>query len=401
MRLIKQFAFDKDDREDVRREKNAIFVVAGSCCVAGLAWTFLYYLTFGWGLVAALPATFIVIVGIALYLSHLTKNHKIAVYAQIICIIYITTLIQWSIGGVLDSGFVMAWALLGPLIALMFFPVRRSILWFAVYLINVIVTVVFDGFFSGRSIGVAADTRLMFIAMNLSISSLVVFIFALYYVSSARSERKRAEGLLLNVLPPSIADALKKEQRTIAEHYDSASVLFADLVGSTPLFASLHPADAVDWLNEVYSVFDALVRRFEVEKIRTIGDSYMVAAGVPTRRNDHAASLTDLALKMRDALATVSSRQNRRLEFRFGINSGPLVAGVVGTTKFHYDVWGNTVNLASRMESQGEVGRVQISGATYALIRTDFICTRRGTIDVKGAGSMETWFVEGRKSVIR
>lgn len=391
------FAYDPRDTEETRLEKFAIFLVAGSCCLAGVVWTAMYYAFFGWGVTAILPLGFVLFVGAALALSHITKNHYIAVYTQIICIMYITALIQWSIGDVFDSGFVMVWAFCGPMVALMFFSLRQSIVWFALYLLNLGISVVFNDFFASQGQAVAEDTRLIFFTMNLSFASIVVFVFAGYYVTSANREREKANKLLLNVLPKEIAPILKANGQTIADYYESASVLFADIVGSTPLFSDMEPAEAVDWLNEIFSMFDELVDKYQLEKIRTIGDNYMVASGVPNSRPDHAQALTHLALDMLAGLERLPARNGKRINFRLGINSGPLVAGVIGKTKFHYDLWGDAVNTASRMESHGEAGQVHITHATYELLRDEFECMPRGTLEIKGKGEMLTYFVTGRR----
>ena len=398
MNLLRSFAYDPSDTQEIRTEKITALLVAGLCSVAGIVWSAMYAAVFGWGLTAALPLAFTVIVGSALVVSHLRRNHHYAVYAQILCIIGITVLIQWSIGGVFASGFVMVWAFLGPMTALMFFSRRQSLGWYLVFLASLAVTVFLNDFFASRGQEVAESTMLLFFFMNLGIASTVVFLFAGYFVSNALREREKANVLLLNVLPKEIAPRLKANNQTIADHYDSASVLFADIVGSTPLFAELEPAEAVDWLNEVFSMFDRLAEKYGVEKIRTIGDNYMVASGVPVSRPDHAQALAQLALDMIDGLRQLPARNGRRMEFRVGINSGPMVAGVIGKTKFHYDLWGDTVNIASRMESHGEVGRVQLTEATYRMLRDDFVCVPRGEIAVKGKGAMPTWFLVGRKA---
>lgn len=392
------FAYHSSDTDEIRLQKATIFLVSASCCVAGCLWTLMYALVFGWGLTTFLPLSFVIVVGAALMAAHITKNHRYAVYAQIICIIYITSFIQWSIGGVFDSGFVMAWAFCGPIAALIFFPLRKSFVWLGLYLLNLIITVVFDGFFASHGYTVASGTRLMFFIMNLGVSSLVVFLFASYFVAAATTERRRADSLLLNILPREIASRLKAGEEPIADHFDSASVLFVDMVGSTPLFADMAPADVVDWLNEVFSMFDHLVEKYGLEKIRTIGDNYMVAGGVPVRRPDHAQACAALALEMIAGLARLAPRNGKRMAFRFGIHSGPMVAGVIGKRKFQYDLWGDTVNLASRMESQGEVGRVHVSAATHKLIENEFECISRGTLAIKGKGEMQTWFVAGQKT---
>jgi adenylate cyclase len=389
------FAFDPKDTVEIRSEKFAIFLVAGSSSIAGIIWTAMYYLVFGWRQITILPPLFTFFVGAALVISHISKNHKYAIYTQIIFIMFITTLIQWGIGGVYDSGFVIVWAFLGPICALIFFSAKQSVPWFLLFLIILAITVAFDDTFSSHGLLVAEGTKLFFFAMNLGVSSLVVFSFAGFYVAAAKRERERANNLLLNVLPKEIAPILKANRETIADFYQSASVLFADLVGSTPLFSDLEPAEAVDWLNEVFSMFDRLVEKYDLEKIRTIGDNYMVASGVPTPRPDHAQAIASLALDMIEGLEELPSRNGRKMEFRLGINSGSLVAGVIGKTKFHYDVWGDAVNVAARMESHGEPGRIQIGKETFEIIKNDFNCIPRGLIEVKGKGSMETWFLEG------
>jgi adenylate cyclase len=397
MNLRTFFAFDPTDSDEFRLEKFSIFLVAGACTFAGVVWTAMYYLVFGWGLTTILPLAFTILVGSALITAHIRRNHHIAIYAQIIAIIYITAFIQWSIGGVFDSGFVLTWAFLGPICALMFFPVRKSVIWFGLYLINLVITVVFNDFFVSQGPAVPETIRLIFFIMNLGFASLVVFIFAGYYVAAEKRSREKADRLLLNVLPKEIAPILRDNEQTIAEYYDSASVLFADMVGSTPLFSDLEPTEAVDWLNEVFSMFDRLVEKYGLEKIRTIGDNYMVAAGVPTPRPDHAQAIAALALEMAADLKEIPARNGKQMEFRLGINSGPLVGGVIGKTKFHYDVWGDSVNTASRMESHGEPGRVQIGPGTYELIKEDFRCIPRGRVTIKGKGTMQTWFLDGAR----
>jgi adenylate cyclase len=387
------FAYDSRDNDDIRVEKFAIFMVASACCLAGVVWSAMYNYFFGPSLTTLLPLLFVVFVGASLLISHYTKNHHIAIYTQIICIIYITALIQWSIGGVFDSGLVMVWAFLGPIIALMFFAVRQSVFWLLVYLVNLAITVIFNDYFAAHGQDVSETTQLFFFLMNLAFSSIIVFVFAGYFVNSAISEREKANKLLLNVLPKEIALILKGREKTISEYYESASVLFADIVGSTPLFSEMEPAEAVDWLHEIFTMFDGLVDRYGLEKIRTIGDNYMVAAGVPTTRTDHAQAIAGLAMDMVSGLEQVPTRNGKRIAFRVGINSGPLVAGVIGQSKFHYDLWGDTVNIASRMESHGEAGKVHISQATYDLVKEEFDCVSRGKIHIKGKEDMETYFL--------
>jgi adenylate cyclase len=210
-------------------------------------------------------------------------------------------------------------------------------------------------------------------------------------------EQEKSERLLLNILPRETAAALKEREGVIADHYDDASILFADVADFTPMAAGMKPDEIVELLDEVFSHFDTLVERYGLEKIKTIGDCYMVAAGVPRHRPDHAHVLVRMGL---DILSHVGGRHfgGRRVTFRIGIHSGPVVAGVIGRKKFIYDLWGDTVNVASRMECHGVIGAIQVTTATYERIKDGFVCEPRGTILVKGKGAMPIWHVLSEKT---
>jgi guanylate cyclase len=232
--------------------------------------------------------------------------------------------------------------------------------------------------------------------------ALFVFFSLSYFISQRaiafrllRAEQQKAQALLLNILPEEIAATLKDDNQAIANQFDGVSILFADVVNFTALSATMSATELVDLLNEVFSHLDTLVEKFDLEKIKTIGDCYMVASGVPRPRQDHAQVLASLALEFRDSVARREFR-GKRLAFRIGLNSGPVVAGVIGRKKFIYDLWGDAVTTASRMESHGAEGAIQITQATYDLIKDDFVCEPRGRIDVKGKGEMSVWHVLGK-----
>jgi len=207
---------------------------------------------------------------------------------------------------------------------------------------------------------------------------------------------REIESLLLNILPEPIARRLRKGERVIADRFDDVTLLFADIVGFTQLSNGLAAADLVDILNKVFSAFDELVQRYGLEKIKTIGDAYMVVGGLPERMDDHTARVADMALELRDELARATSEAGAEIHFRIGMHVGPVVAGVIGVTKFIYDVWGDTVNTASRMESHGLPDRIQVTEAVYERLRERYRFEPRGTVDVKGKGPMPTWFLVGR-----
>jgi adenylate cyclase len=239
-----------------------------------------------------------------------------------------------------------------------------------------------------------------------TVSSVVMVVVTVWFAlrDTARAEAvmeaqyDRSEALLANMLPASIAERLKEPDRgVIADKYDVASVLFADIVGFTERASSSAPADLVRFLDRLYSAFDALVDKYGLEKIKVSGDSYMVVSGVPRARPDHAQALADFALDMANVATGLKDPHNHAVPLRVGMACGPVVAGVVGSRRFFYDVWGDAVNVASRMESTDSVGRIQVPEAMYTRLKDEFVLQERGHIDVKGKGSMRTWYLIGRR----
>jgi class 3 adenylate cyclase len=249
-----------------------------------------------------------------------------------------------------------------------------------------------------------AQTMGFVITTIASVGMVVVTVwFALRDTARAEAEMEaqyeRSEALLANMLPASIAQRLKDPDRSIiADKYDEASVLFADIVGFTERASSIAPADLMRFLDRLYSAFDELVDKYGLEKIKVSGDSYMVVSGVPRPRPDHAQALADFALDMADVAAGLKDSHGHAVPLRVGMACGPVVAGVVGSRRFFYDVWGDAVNVASRMETTDSVGRIQVPEATYALLKEEFVLQERGHIDVKGKGSMRTWYLIGRRA---
>jgi len=218
------------------------------------------------------------------------------------------------------------------------------------------------------------------------------------FIAELEQEKRRSETLLLNILPQSIVDRMRRGEVVIADRVAEATILFCDLVGFTTLSHELSADQVIDFLSKIFSGFDRLAAEQGVEKIKTIGDSYMVAAGIPEAQSDHATRIAALSLRMLDEVNAIAAATGLKLQARIGVHSGPIVAGVIGTHKFAYDVWGDTVNTASRMESHSVPGRVQISAATRALLDDRFDFEARGSIEVKGKGMMETFFLGERQS---
>jgi len=244
----------------------------------------------------------------------------------------------------------------------------------------------------------------MFLMANVTSAFAILAMMSYVYSEAARKaeamlerERQRSERLLLNILPMSIAERLKDSDAIIADHYDSATVMFSDIVGFTALSEQLTPTELVDRLNRLFSVFDDLAEKYGLEKIKTIGDAYMVAGGLPELQDSHAKDVSSMALDMLEAVTEGNLLTDQPLSLRIGIHTGPAVAGVIGIKKFVYDVWGDTVNTASRMESTSLPGCIQLSEQAAALLDKDFVLEERGTIEVKGKGPMKTYWLRGRR----
>jgi adenylate cyclase len=228
--------------------------------------------------------------------------------------------------------------------------------------------------------------------------------FGLYaFITISRADREvakekdKTDQLLLNILPQSIAERFKNDQSYLAEEYKSVTVLFADIVSFTSLSEKLKPDVLVGFLNKIFSEFDYLAELYGLEKIKTIGDAYMVAGGVPIPCDDHTRKICRMAIKMQEVAKDILTPFEEQVSIRIGINTGPAIAGVIGVKKFIYDLWGDTVNTASRMESYAEAGKIQITTEVYELIKNEFECQSRGLINVKGKGSMTTYFLMGAK----
>ncbi len=308
--------------------------------------------------------------------------------------IFVSSLAEIAMfGGLLPSGLVVMFGLSFVLAAMLAISLRAAIWWFVAYVLSVVYAVVVPDWID--PIYVPSDPTAD-IAFNLIALGVLVLAVLGYFLRQRDRFQARSDELLRNILPDDIVARLKTSSDTIADDVDEASVLFADVVDFTPMSAAMSPAQLVGLLDEVFSCFDGFVAELGLEKIKTVGDAYMVAAGVPRPRPDHAEAIAELALRMRDHVAK-NPVDGRRLSFRIGVNSGPVTAGIIGTHKFAYDLWGDTVNTASRMESSGVPGAIQVSPSTHELLKDAYVCESRGPIQVKGKREMETWLLIARR----
>ncbi|HJW67283.1 MAG TPA: adenylate/guanylate cyclase domain-containing protein [Marmoricola sp.] len=391
---------DPHDNEDLRTHKALLVLISVLILPVSALWGALY-LAFG-SPVGVVPLVYFAVLLGAIVVFSRTRDFPRFLLVGQLAILFAPTLSMIPLGGFLDAGGVGLWGILAPLGALVFSEVRSAARWYVAYL------VVFLGSgLAGEIIGPVWEplpvwfTSTM-LALNIAVGGTIVFTLLAVFaaerraaLSALRLEQAKAENLLLNILPRSIADKLKDETQPIADHFGSASILFADVAEFTPWSERLPPAEVVGYLDRLFSHFDELAERYALEKIKTIGDCYMVAAGVPTPRPDHARALALMALDMLEAMRSHEEVAHLGHELRIGINSGPVVAGVIGRKRFLYDLWGDAVNTASRMESHGTPGRIQITRATYELLADEFECEPRGTIEVKGKGEVEAWYLIG------
>jgi class 3 adenylate cyclase len=312
--------------------------------------------------------------------------------SQLTLILLLPMLLQWSLGGFVASSGVMLWALISPLAALVL--TAHPMPWFVAYLTLTAVSGVLEPLLSPAEIPVAIG--LIFFVLNVGGVSVVVFFLLRYFTRGLAAERAKSETLLLNVLPVSIARRLKGGERPLADRFDEAAVMFADLVGFTPMSDQLSPEDVVELLDDLFTHFDAMAERRGLEKIKTVGDAYVVAGGIPEPALHAGEDVADMALEMASFVAGRPAPTGGRLSLRIGIDIGPVVAGVIGQKKFTYDLWGDTVNTASRMESHGVDGRIQVTPRAYQQLRDKFEFEQRETVDVKGKGEIAPLFLVGR-----
>jgi class 3 adenylate cyclase len=376
------------DDEIERIRKSTLTLSTFLICLLTPAWV-ITYLALGLIVPALIPAAYLIVSVASLSGFARTKRYRAFRFIQLALMLTLPFLLQWSLGGFAASSGVMVWALAAPLLALMFSGTREAVPWFVAYLVLLGLSVALEPVLDPAD--VPAPLRIAFFAGNVAGVSLTAYLLLQYFVRQRDRERARSEALLLNVLPGPIAVRLKEGEGVIADRFPEATVLFADIVDFTPLSASKPAEEVVQLLDDVFSAFDRLADERGLEKIKTIGDAYMVAGGIPIPRRDHCDAVADMAVAM---LRVCARRPEGALQLRVGIDTGPVVAGVIGRRKFIYDLWGDTVNTASRMESQGLPGRIQVTQRVVERLGDGYRFESRGTVDVKGKGSMPTWLLD-------
>ena len=391
-----------EDSHDDRLRQGTLILASVLIAVVSFVWVGTY-LAYGYPVSAAIPATYQVATVVGLIVLSRTKRFDTFRTTQLVAFLVLPALLQASLGGFVASSGMILWGLFTPLAALALLGLRRSIPWLVAYMVELMLLALLDPRFAQDPASLPDAIVTAFFALNIVGVTLSSFVMLAYFVHqrervhrALEAEQDRSERLLLNVLPAPIAERLKRHEGVIAEQHDHVTVLFADLVGFTARSAAMEAHELVTLLDRIFSAFDALADAEGLEKIKTIGDAYMVAGGIPVPRPDHADAVARMALAMRDEIAAIAASTERGwLDVRIGIDTGPVVAGVIGQRKFIYDLWGDTVNTASRMESHGVPGGIQVTARTAAALGPGFVVRPRGTIEVKGKGPMETFLLDG------
>ena len=386
---------DPSDTSDERFRKRLLVGVALVILPVGFLWGCLYWIV-GEHWVALTPWAYVTGSAVSLAIFARAKNFASLRTAQLLLILVAPALGTIMLGGLREASGVILWSLFAPLGAVAFDRPVRAWPWFAAFVATVLLTLVLSEVVRPDGADLPDAFVRTFDVLNIVVVSAVAMMLLVTFARGRDAAQARVETLLLNVLPAEIAQRLQSDPNSIADHFDEASILFADVVNFTPLSGRLDAREVVGLLDRLFTSFDELVDRYDVEKIKTIGDCYMVAAGVPTQRPDHAHALAGLALEMRKcAKSFLTNGAGHDLRLRIGISSGPVVAGVIGRRRFLYDLWGDTVNMASRMESHGTPDTIQITRSTFELLRDDFVIEPIGRVDVKGKGEVDTWRLVG------
>ncbi len=387
-----------------------LMLTSGFMMCAAALWLAIYW-SMGYQYSTAIPLAFQVlsVVTIALY----WKTRRLQMYAmiQLGLILFTPFAMQWSIGNFVTASGVSLWGLMAPVGAVTVLGTRNSLPWFFAWLFMTIMAGVIDFLLGTPQQRFDQQTVSVFFVLNFAAISVMIYLLLWYFASEknklrglvdeaheqTRVEKERSERLLLNILPPPIADRLKNNEDNIAQGHADVTVMFADIVGFTRMTEELSPVETVTILNDIFSIFDELAGKHQVEKIKTIGDAYMAAAGLDAGAHIHfAAAVGRMALEMQEHLARYCEKTGERIQLRIGVGTGPVVAGVIGKKKFIYDMWGDTVNVAFRMASDADPGGIQVDLTTYRRLHSRFRFGEAHEVEVKGKGRMQVYRLLGR-----
>ncbi|MDP2238682.1 MAG: adenylate/guanylate cyclase domain-containing protein [Burkholderiales bacterium] len=421
LKRLRERIISEDDSEHERLKKTLAIFACGLMACGSMLWLAIYQ-AMGMKFSATVPLTYVTVSAVSFGIYVWNRDFAAFRTVQASLFLFVPFMMQWSIGSYVSSSGVMLWALLAPVGIMIFQGARNSLPWFFAYLVMTAVSGVFDFYLgTGTQSGVTMQSIAVFFTLNFVAISVIVFLLISYFVgqrdiletalakqnSLLHWEQERSERLLLNILPGPIAERLKDKQTIIADGFADVTVMFADIVDFTHLSGKMSPRFLVAMLNQLFSHFDELAEKYSVEKIKTIGDAYMVAAGLDSHYRavkkdepelDYSDSVVSMAIEMRDYVAGLTSERVQGLQIHVGISSGPVVAGVIGTKKFIYDLWGDTVNLASRVTDVAGPGVILVDVATHMRLRNLYDFEGPLTYNLKGKGDVKAYVVLQRKT---
>ncbi len=404
------------DGDDLKIKKQLLLFAMGLMTAAPMLWNALYGY-FGLQTSAAVPFGYQIISLATLLLYLITGNFNVFRASQQVLFLFFPFVLQWSLGNFVSASGIALWGLLAPVAAVLLYSARESVPWFVAYVVLIAASAAADSTLAGTAVISPPQLRvsMIFFALNfIAVSSLVYFLLRFAAVEREKSqaraeqahadllaEQERSERLLLNILPGAVAERLKHDDGgTIADGFADVTVMFADIVNFTEIAEGMSPNAIFSMLNRIFSSFDALAEKHGLEKIKTIGDAYMVAGGLNNgdSETNYSAAIASMALDMRDVLATDFVVNRQHLDIRVGIGTGPVVAGVLGKKKFIYDLWGDTVNIASRIAADGTPGLIQVDATTWRRIRSQFEFDEPRTVQLKGKGATQVYRLTARRA---
>lgn len=385
-----------NDSEEMKLQKSLLVICSIPFMIAGVIWGMMYAI-FGEPRSAMIPIGYALISLSSIIYFGYSHRFNTFRFSQLLLILLLPFILMLSLGGFINGSVVIIWSLLSPLGAMLFYKPASAYKWLIAFIVLVFVSFIVQPWLRPQNNLTDSQIRIFFFINVISVGALI-FMMVYYFVRKKNFFQARSEALLLNILPKPIAEELKAKGKAEAKHFDRVTVMFTDFKNFTQIAEKLSPADLVAEIDMIFAAFDNIISQHNLEKIKTIGDSYMCAGGLPVPNNTHAFDVVNAAIEIR---SFIEKHQGKRqadgkdpFEIRIGIHTGPVVAGIVGKIKFAYDIWGDTVNLASRMESSGEPGRINISGSTYEMINDRFHCTYRGKIKAKNKGEVDMYFVD-------
>ena len=411
---LQNAGIEPDDSEELRLNKSLLMLATGMVSVAIMVWVTIYsFLGPQFSINVPLAFQLLLVGNMLFYIK--SRNFDFFRVSQLGLFLFLPFVAQWSGGTVITTSGILLWALLAPVGAILCIGVRQSVGWFIAWVVLTALSGAVDYYLAdsvvGQRINVPVRTTIVFFALNfISISTIIYMLLRLSIAEKRRIlesledahqqikvEQERSEKLLLNILPAPVAERLKNSDQTIADGFADVTVMFADIVNFTHVASNMSPSQVFAMLNKIFSALDELADEYGLDKIKTIGDAYMVAGGLNDDVADYTAAIADMAVSMRDLLRRDFSVNASHLEVRVGIGTGPIVAGVLGKKKFIYDLWGDTVNIASRITSEGVPGMIQCDTMTYHRLATTFDFHEPQTIYLKGKGNMTVYRLIGRK----